>query len=161
MTEEKRMLLERKKAMQDARNRMKLIDGQGLEVFDIFEENTKPTLGKVMFQRCATNYPMNVPAENKISEDVSEEELFAWIAEKLDLVEGKEYFYYCSGMWAVIKINKLFPAIKNMWFHDTLERGIGCLGFLLVDLESNRVLEVGSDSRDEENYLIDIFDGTL
>ena len=159
MNEEKRILLERKRAMQDAKNRLKYIDGQGLEVLEIFEADKKPVLEEIFSEYCAAHYGTDVPADYKISVDVSQEQIYAWIVEKFELLEGKEYLLLCGGygcgrVWkrlcAIIKIDNAFAAVKSMWIH-------GHGGFILVDMEDRKVLEAGNDSRDEKNYLIDIY----
>lgn len=150
MNEEKRILLERKKAMQDAKNKLKHIDGQGLDVLDIFEEDTKPALEEIISEYRATHFSSDIPADYKISTDAPQEQIYSWIIEKLQLHEGKEYVLWeRSPIWATIKINNVYEAVKSMWIHKHKN-------FILVDMESKKVLEVGNDSRDEYNYLIDI-----
>ncbi len=54
----------------------------------------------------------------------------------------------------------LFLAIKSLWEHDVSKQGnlnIGTFGFLLADAKWSCIMETGCDSRDEYNYLIDIW----
>ncbi|MBD5090065.1 MAG: hypothetical protein HDT30_14880 [Clostridiales bacterium] len=151
MTEEKRILLDRKKAMQNAKNRLKYINGQGLEVLEIFGEDTKPALEEVFSEYRATHFSFDISADYKISTDAPQEQIYAWIIEKFQLHEGKKYFLLEEGgIWATTKINNVYEAVKSMWIHKDKN-------FILVDMESKKVLEVGNDSRDEDHYLIDIY----
>ena len=59
------------------------------------------------------------------------------------LNENNEYFFFC-GIWL---------AVPSLWMHDGNTRG-----FLLAETDLSRMLEAGSDSRDEYHYLIDIWD---
>lgn len=150
MNKEKRILLERKKAMQDAKNRLQFINDQGLEVLEIFEEDTKPALEEIFSEYRATHFSADIPADYKISTDVSQEQIYTWIIEKFQLLEGKEYFLLDEySIWAKIRIKNVYEAVKSMWNHKNKN-------FILVDMESKKILEVGNDSRDEEHYLIDI-----
>lgn len=150
MNEEKRILLERKKAMQNAKNRFKKINRQGLEILEIFEEDTKPALEEIFSEYCATHFSSDIPADYKISTDVSQEQIYSWIIEKFQLFEGKEYFLLDEhSIWATIRIKNVYEAVKSIWNYTNKN-------FILVDMESKKVLEVGNDSRDEDHYLIDI-----
>lgn len=150
MNKEKRILLERKKAMQDAKNRLQYINDQGLEVLEIFEEDTKPALEEIFSEFRATHFSSDIPADYKISTDVSQEQIYTWIIEKFQLLEGKEYFLLDEySIWAKIRIKNVYEAVKSMWNHKNKN-------FILVDMKSKKVMEVGKDSRDEEHYLIDI-----
>ena len=68
------------------------------------------------------------------------------------LNENNEYFFFC-GIWCRIKILDLRLAVPSLWMHDGNTRG-----FLLAETDLSRMLEAGSDSRDEYHYLIDIWD---
>ena len=68
------------------------------------------------------------------------------------LNENNEYFFFC-GIWCRIKLLDLRLAVPSLWMHDGNTRG-----FLLAETELSRMLEAGSDSRDEYHYLIDIWD---
>ena len=68
------------------------------------------------------------------------------------LKENNEYFFFC-GIWCRIKLLDLRLAVPSLWMHDGNTRG-----FLLAETELSRMLEAGSDSRDEYHYLIDIWD---
>ena len=69
------------------------------------------------------------------------------------LNENNEYFFFC-GIWCRIKLLDLRLAIpSSLWMHDGNTRG-----FLLAETDLSRMLEAGSDSRDEYHYLIDIWD---
>ena len=68
------------------------------------------------------------------------------------LNENNEYFFFC-GIWCRIKLLDLRLAVPSLWMHDGNTRG-----FLLAETDLSRMLEVGSDSRDEYHYLIDIWD---
>ena len=68
------------------------------------------------------------------------------------LNENNEYFFFC-GIWCRIKLLDLRLAVPSLWMHDGNTRG-----FLLAETDLSRMLEAGSDSRDEYQYLIDIWD---
>ena len=68
------------------------------------------------------------------------------------LKEHNEYFFFC-GIWCRIKLLDLRLAVPSLWMHDGNTRG-----FLLAETDLSRMLEAGSDSRDEYHYLIDIWD---
>ena len=68
------------------------------------------------------------------------------------LNENNEYFFFC-GIWCRIKLLDLRLAVPSLWMHDGYTRG-----FLLAETDLSRMLETGSDSRDEYHYLIDIWD---
>ena len=67
------------------------------------------------------------------------------------LNENNEYFFFC-GIWCRIKLLDLRLAVPSLWMHDGNTRG-----FLLAETDLSRMLEAGSDSRDEYHYLIDIW----
>ncbi|MDE6710088.1 MAG: hypothetical protein K2J76_06335, partial [Oscillospiraceae bacterium] len=66
----------------------------------------------------------------------------------MGLKEGAEYFFYC-GLWVQIRIQNLQLAVQSLWYENN---------FLLAEKNLSRILEVGFDSRDEDNYLIDIWE---
>ena len=68
------------------------------------------------------------------------------------LKENNEYFFFC-GIWCRIKLLDLRLAVPSLLMHDGYTRG-----FLLAETDLSRMLEAGSDSRDEYHYLIDIWD---
>ena len=68
------------------------------------------------------------------------------------LKENNEYFFFC-GIWCRIKLLDLRLAVPSLWLHDGNTRS-----FLLAETDLSRMLEAGSDSRDEYHYLIDIWD---
>ena len=68
------------------------------------------------------------------------------------LNENNEFFFFC-GIWCRIKLLDLRLAVPSLWMHDGNTRG-----FLLAETDLSRMLEAGSDSRDEYHYLIDIWD---
>ena len=68
------------------------------------------------------------------------------------LKENNEYFFFC-GIWCRIKLLDLRLAVPSLWMHDGNTRS-----FLLAETDLSRMLEAGSDSRDEYHYLIDIWD---
>ena len=70
----------------------------------------------------------------------------------VELKENNEYFFFC-GIWCRIKLLDLRLAVPSLLMHDGYTRG-----FLLAETDLSRMLETGSDSRDEYHYLIDIWD---
>lgn len=97
---------------------------------------------------------------SRLSFESSDLEIFSWIASEMRLENGQEYFFLCNGIWARIRIIDLQWAIKSLWEQNRYKQGkhkIGSFGFLLMEVNLNYIMEAGCDSRDEHNYLIDIW----
>lgn len=147
--------LENKIQMQKAKNKLKRLDG--VCILKIFENDEGDTLNEILSGYHPT---MSSIPHGKISFKASKTEIFIWIIAEMHLEYGQEYFFLCDGIWVKIKIIDLQAAVKSLWEHgiDKSENyKLGTVGFLLVDADMNCVMEAGSDSRDEYNYLIDIW----
>lgn len=73
------------------------------------------------------------------------------IAQKLELREQGEYYYYC-GLWSKIKLLDLKCAVAALW---RVQENVS--GFLIAETDLSRIMECGLHSRDEYHFLIDIF----
>ncbi len=145
---ERQLLIARKQAMQQAKNRVRSL--VGIETLDLFERNANARLS-MLYEvcrplRCSSfQEPYSrLPHGSSISETVQ------WILETMSLRENVEYYYEIGSVWARIRLSSLYTAVQSLWT-------AGHYGFLLVETDFSRVLEAGFDSRDEEHDLIDIF----
>ena len=124
----------------------------GVEVIQIFENNENPELNDMysVYQPIMCSY-MGKPY-SKISYRSSKEEIILWIVSNMNLKEGNIYFFYCLGTWVKIKLSDLFEGVWSLFDYSG-----GSCGFLLSDVSMSHMMEVSFDSRDEENYCIDIW----
>ncbi len=88
---------------------------------------------------------------SKLHYKSSEEQIYSWIIDTMELKEQREYYYYC-GLWSKIKLLDLKCAVAALW---RSEKNVS--GFLLAETDLSRVMECGLDSRDEYHFLIDIW----
>ena len=96
-------------------------------------------------------YKKNAMPYSRLPEKSSKAQVYSWVIDTMGLKEGQEYFYYC-GIWAKTRISDLQLATQSL-----CNLGGGIIGFLLAEVDLSRMLELSSDSRDEYNYLIDIW----
>lgn len=148
MTERQR-LIARKQAMQAAKNAVRKLEG--IQVLELFERGANRQLEE-LYQICQPEMCSYFQEPySRLPHGSSEPEICAWILKNTGLYSGHEYSYRIGSVWARIRIFDLQSAIQTMWT-------AGNYGFLLVDLASKRIFETGFDSRDEDHYLIDIFE---
>lgn len=156
---DKKQELKNKLKIQKVKNTLKHL--KGVEILEIFGDDENTVLNNVLVRYSKMLCGNSVLPHSKISFKASESEIFSWIISKMHLECGQEYFFLCNDIWAKIKIIDLYLAIKDLWEHDISKQGslkIGTFGFLLVDAKLRCIMEIGCDSRDEYNYLIDIWD---
>jgi len=146
---ERQSLIAHKIAVQSAKNTLKQISG--ICVLEIYEENENQDLNELYAAYTAT-YGYHERPYGKLPYNSSEEKINSWIIDAMDLKEQREYFLLC-GLWSRIKILDLKHAVSSLWRHNK-----NCAGFLLAEIDLSRILECGSDSRDEDHYLIDIWE---
>ena len=70
---------------------------------------------------------------------------------KYEIIARKEYFLY-NSVWAKIRVLDAELAVESLWETS------GSLGIFLAQTDYSCILEVCADSRDEGNYLIDIWE---
>lgn len=154
---EKKQLLKKKIKIQQVKNKLKLLNG--IEILEIFENDENGRLNEIFSDYYPVMCSNNTLPHSRLSFESSDLEIFSWIASKMRLENGQEYFFLCNGIWARIRIINLQWAIKSLWEQNRYRQGkhkIGSLGFLLMEVNLNYIMEAGCDSRDEYNYLIDI-----
>lgn len=152
---EKKQLLAEKIKIQQAKNKLKLLEG--IQVLVLLEHDENITLHNIFEDYRASMCSQNTAPYSKLSENSSSQKIYSWIISVLHLANGQIYFFWCAGIWTKIKIVEVQTAVANLWHHDKNEQGIGPVGFLLVDEKFHTIMEVGSDSRDESHYLIDFW----
>lgn len=164
MDEKKRLLFERKRDIQAAKNLLKLMDGQGLSVLGLFEKEALPVLTELL-SRCrkAWHTAENTRAAAKLPLNSSIADIVNWVQEYTGIAKGKEYFFLCGGqvtpLWGKVRITETNRAIETLWLHDRIaHKKCGyCPGFLVAADPSGPIYEACCDSSDEYHYLIYIF----
>lgn len=146
---ERQKLIAHKRLMQFVRNWLKQLIG--VEVLEVYENNENIELN-AMYDAYLPTYRIengNLPF-SKLPFSPVKSEIYAWILQNMRITEQKEYFLY-YGVWVKIRILDAPLAVESLW-----ELGKHS-GFLLAECDYSHIFEVGADSRDEENYLIDIW----
>lgn len=151
-------LLKYKKELQNARNVLK--EMSGIEVLEFYEKDT-PNRIQILMKKSSRARTSAYEEPYSRCKGKDWEELYVWIITDMKLQEGQIFYFWCNGFWAKIKITDLRKAVVSLWEHDsyaqTVKSGTS-YGFLLIDEEMDCIMEVGGDSRDEDNYLMDIRD---
>ena len=122
----------------------------GISILELLEQNENPGLNE-MFSAYTTTFGNDIEPYSKLSYQSPAETVYSWLIGTMDLKENDEYYFYC-GIWCRIKLLDLRLAIPSLWLHNGNTKG-----FLLAETDLSRMLEAGSDSRDEYHYLIDIW----
>ncbi|WP_032120929.1 hypothetical protein [Clostridium amazonitimonense] len=151
-------LLKKKIKIQQVKNKLKLLNG--IEILETFENDENRRLNEMFSDYYPVMCSNNTLPHSKLSFESSDLEIFSWISSEMRLENGQEYFFLCNGIWTRIRIIDLQWAIKSLWEHNRYKQGkhkIGSFGFLLMEVNLNYIMEAGCDSRDEYNYLIDIW----
>lgn len=149
MTERQLLILERKNLLAAKRELMSIA---GIQVVEVYEKGENQELNNMYSSYISDVYKKNTMPYSRLAEYVSKAQVYSWVIDTMGLREGQEYFYYC-GIWAKIRILNLQIAIQSLCHLDG-----GIIGFLLAEVDLSRMLELASDSRDEYNYLIDIWE---
>lgn len=150
MTERQLLILERKNLLAAKRDLMSI---DGIQVMEVYEKGQNQELNQMYSSYISNVYKKNVMPYSRLPKKASKTQLCFWVIDTMGLREGQEYFYYCgSGIWAKIRISDLQVAAQSL-----CHLGGGIIGFLLAEVELSRMLELSFDSRDEYNYLIDIW----
>lgn len=148
MTERQQLILKKRK-IQFVKNGLRVLSG--IEVLELYEDNENIELN-TMYKAYLPTYLTengNLPY-SKLPFSSSKSEIYDWIIQDTEIQEQKEYFLL-YGIWVKIRIWDLSLAAESLW---ALNKHTG---FLLAESDYSRILEVGADSRDEENYLLDIW----
>ncbi len=148
MTERQRLIEEKRNLLAAKRSLMRL---NGIRIIEVYEKNENQELNNMYSSYVSDVCKKDAVPYSRLSEKTPEPQIYSWIIDTMGLKEGREYFCYC-GVWARIKIFSLQSAVQSL-----CNFGGGVIGFLLAETDLSRILELSSDSRDEYNYLIDIW----
>lgn len=150
MTERQR-LIEKKQQIQLVKNRLKQM--KGIEVLECFFEDENLALNKMYSAYTFSMVSSDIKPYSRLSDQAAEAQIISWLITDMNLKENTDYFFYCCGTWTKIRLLNLQTGIKSLWTY----RGESLKGFMLVNTDFTCIMEACSDSRDEENYLIDIW----
>lgn len=130
-----RKLFEQKKKLQRIRNILKVTDG--IEVIEICNS-------------------LNVDIEDYYSNEKIPDsrisvnhDIYRWIADCIGLENNMIVFLLCENIPVKIRIKDVQTAVKSLWDNHG--------GITFIDQKLETVYEVGNDSRDEYNYLFDVY----
>lgn len=143
-------LILKKRKIQFVKNGLKSL--RGIEVLELYEDDENTELN-TMYKAYLPTYLIengNLPY-SKLPFSSAKPEIYAWILQNMEITEQKEYFLH-NGVWVKIRILDASLAVESLWKQNKQS------GFLLVESDYSRILEVCADSRDEENYLLDIWE---
>lgn len=131
-------LLQKKILLQRVRNMLKTISG--IKVIEICE-NIKIT------DKIQNYYSCEKVPDLKIARN--SENIYSCIIENMHLMNNITVFILCEGIPVKVKIMDVSTAVKSLWDinHE----------ITIIDENMTKVYEIGFDSRDEYNYLFDIF----
>jgi len=131
-----RKLLEKKKQIQRIRNMLKAVNG--IEIMEICNG---------LSVDIENYYSSEKVPDSRISE--SSDNIYEWIADCMNLEDNMIVYLLCESVPVRIRITDVQTAVKSLW---NARREI-----TLIDKNLDIVYEVGSDSRDEYNYLFDVY----
>lgn len=145
---ERQKLIAHKRTVLHTKARLKQM--AGVEVIKIFEQNELEELNEIYSAYTSTySYDNDFEPYSKLPYGSPETQIYSWIIAVMGLKERAEYFFNCGGLWVQIRIQNIQLAVQSLWYENN---------FLLAETNLSRILEVGFDSRDEDNYLIDIWE---
>ncbi len=147
MTERQKRIAQ-KLAIQSAKNKLKELSG--IAVSELYEENQNLALNELAAAYFST-FSDNQEPYSRLPYQSSKEKIYSWIIDTMELKEQREYYYFC-GLWSKIKLLDLKCAVAALW---RSEKNVS--GFLLAETDLSRIMECGLDSRDENHFLIDIW----
>ena len=147
MTERQKRIAQ-KLAIQSAKNKLKELSG--IAVSELYEENQNLALNELAAAYFST-FSDNQEPYSRLPYQSSIEKIYSWIIDTMELKEQREYYYFC-GLWSKIKLLDLKCAVAALW---RSEKNVS--GFLLAETDLSRIMECGLDSRDEDHFLIDIW----
>ena len=144
-----RELMNKRITLQRVRNTLKTVEG--VEVLHIYEES-EPALDRVLDMLGDLGYTSysKLP-DSSIDEHTDDASLYEWVAECIGLEKGAVFFLRCEGFWVKIRIADRETAARSLW-NDIEPR---CKGFTVLNEKMDRFMDIGNDSRDEQNYLFD------
>ena len=122
----------------------------GIDIIGIVDENENNRLSELYSAYTPIMCSYATVPYSKISYKSNEEQVASWIIESMELKENIRYFFKCKGTWVGIKFLNLHEGVNSLWKHQGL-------GFMLASNDLTQIMEASFDSRDEDNYLIDIW----
>lgn len=131
-------ILQKKILLQRVRNMLKTISG--IKVIEICE-NIKIT------DKIQNYYSCEKIPDLKIA--YNSENIYSFIIENMHLVNNMIVFILFESIPVKVKIIDVSTVVKSLW--DTHHE------ITIIDENLTKVYEIGCDSRDEYNYLFDIF----
>ncbi len=143
---ERQKIIAHKLTILSAKNKLKRIPG--ITVLELYEENENLALNEC-YSAYSSAYGYAQKPYSRLSYKSPEKKVCDWIIDVMDLKQYCEYYYFC-GLWSKIKILDLICAVSFLWREDN--------GFLFAETDLSRILECGFDSRDEEHFLIDVWE---
>ncbi|MDE6672941.1 MAG: hypothetical protein K2K16_12230 [Ruminococcus sp.] len=131
-------LLQKKILLQRVHNMLKTISG--IKVIEICE-NIKIT------DKIQNYYSCEKVPDLKIA--CNSENIYGFIIENMHLVNNMTVYILFESIPVKVKIMVVSTAVKSLWntYHE----------ITIIDENMTKVYEIGFDSRDEYNYLFDIF----
>lgn len=142
-------LLENKKQIQKAKNILKSMSS--IKVLHIYDIDYIEQLEKINFKNSGYYSSLKIP-DSKISYDTDEFIIYRWIIDCMKLKNKELVYFLCNNIWTKIQIIDVESAVKELWNYNNESKG-----FIIFNEKLHKLLEVGSDSRDENNYLYDEF----
>lgn len=150
-----REILEKKKRLQKVRNTLKEISG--IEVLCIYENQYIPKFCGMWERLSELGYcsPDKIP-EDKIDCKSEDSVIYQWFIDRTKLENGMTVYLMCRNVWVKVMISDIRTAVKDLWDVIGSQNGI-----TIVNEDLTILKELGSDSRDEYNYLYDEYDLTV
>ncbi len=139
----RKQILQQKLAWQASKNKWKNYDKNSMQIQEIYEKI--PCLDNI--------YPIYLQAwktmtpTEKIALSIKGEQRYQEIVKKMDLQKNKPYYVKGIVGWALVVFTDVQAAVKQLWENEP--------GFLLVDMEAQKIKDVDIDSGDE--YHISIY----
>lgn len=130
-----RKLLEKKKKLQRIRNMLKVTDG--ITVLEICDD---------IHIDIEDYYSAEKIPDSRMSPD---EDIYSQIVKRMNLKNNINIFLICEDVPVKVRITDVFAFVRNFW--DSYSE------ITIADENLNKVCEVVNDSRDEYNYLFDVY----
>lgn len=138
--------LQTKLALQKTRNMMSEI--KGIQILD-YEEYS---LSDEFLQK--SGYCSNDKiADARIPFCTDDEEIINIVCSLMEIKEEQILHLLVNGLLVKFQINDIRTAIHDIWDKTSPDSK----GFVLINENKDTMYDLGSDSRDEDNYLFDIY----
>lgn len=148
-------ILKRKIHLQKVRNCLTCL--KGVDIVRLLENTEHQKLFAVEQKYFPYIYSIDKTPDAILSCHSSEKELIEWIKLQTGIQSNKNYYFRCFGVWVEIQIAEAEIGIKSLWEHAQYLGHQHSYGFILVDEQIEKMVEVGFDSRDEYNYFYDSY----